>query len=93
MDTKQTWVDGQKIYKRTVVFNQLGDSGTVQRPISGVGKVVDFKATMFNGNGSWTIPYKYVDRVSFEQGNLMINSLIDLRQYSAVVTIYYVKSS
>lgn len=90
-DTRQTWVDGKKIYKRTVIFNKLGNSGVVEQSVSGVGRVVDFKATMFNGNNSWKIPYKFVDRVSFEQGILMINSLTDLRQYSAAVTIYYVK--
>lgn len=92
-DTKHTWVDGQEIYKRTVVFNQLGNSGPVERSVSGVGRVVDFEATMYNGSNSWRIPYKYVDIVSFEQGKLRINSLMDLRQYSAVVTIYYVKSA
>ena len=92
-DTRQTWVDGQKIYKRTVVFNNLGNTGVVEKSISGVGRVVDFEATMYSGSNSWKIPYKYVDIVSFEQGRLRINSLTDLRQYSAVVTIYYVKSS
>ena len=92
-DTRQTWVNGQKIYKRTVVFNQLGNTGEVKQSVSGVGKVVDFKATMFNGSNSWKIPYKFVDRVSYEQGKLAINSLTDLRQYSAAVTIYYTKSA
>lgn len=92
-DTRQTWVDGQKIYKRTVVFNQLGNSVPTEQSVSGVGKVVDFKATMFNGSNSWKIPYKFVDRVSYEQGKLIINSLTDLRQYSAAVTIYYVKQA
>lgn len=92
-DTRQTWVDGKKIYKRTVVFNQLGNSVPAEQSVTGVGKVVDFKATMFNGSNSWKIPYKYVDIVSFEQGKLKINSLTDLRQYSAAVTIYYVKQA
>ena len=92
-DTKHTWVDGQEIYKRTVVFNQLGNSGPVEQSVSGVGRVVDFEATMYSGSNSWRIPYKYVNIVSFEQGKLRINSLTDLRQYSAVVTIYYVKSA
>ena len=90
-DTRLTWVDGKKIYKRTVVFNQLGSSTTVEQSVSGVGKVVDFEATMFNGSSSWRIPYKYVDIVSYEQGKIRINSLTDLRQYSAAVTIYYTK--
>ena len=92
-DTRQTWVDGKKIYKRTVVFNQLGNSGTVEQSVADVRKVVDFKATMFNGSNSWKIPYKYVDIVSYEQGKIRINSLTDLRQYSAAVTIYYVKQA
>ena len=92
-DTKHTWVDGQKIYKRTVVFNHLGNTGVVKQSVPGVGKIVEFKSTMFNGSSSWDIPYKFVDRVSYEQGELMINSLTDLRQYSAAVTIYYVKSA
>ena len=92
-DTRQTWVDGRKIYKRTVVFNQLGNSVPSEQSVTGVGKVVDFKATMFNGSNSWKIPYKFVDRVSYEQGKLIINSLTDLRQYSAAVTIYYVKQA
>lgn len=90
-DTKHTWVDGKKIYKRTVVFNKLGNTGVVEQSVSGVGKVINFEATMYSGSNSWRIPYKYVDIVSFEQGKLRINSLTDLRQYSAAVTIYYVK--
>lgn len=90
-DTRQTWVDGKKIYKRTVVFNQLGNNGVVEQSISGVKSVVYFESTMYSGSNSWRIPYKYVDIVSFEQGKLRINSLTDLRQYSAAVTIYYVK--
>lgn len=90
-DTRQTWVDGKKIYKRTVIFNKLGNSGVVEQSVSGVGRVVDFESTMYSGSNSWRIPYKYVDIVSFEQGKLRINSLTDLRQYSAAVTIYYVK--
>lgn len=92
-DTKQTWVDGQKIYKRTVVFNQLGNVGAVRQSVPGVGKVVDFEATMVRGSDSWKIPYKYIDIISFEQGELKINSVIDLSQFSAVVTIYYVKTA
>ena len=92
-DTKHTWVDGQKIYKRTVVFNHLGNTGVVEQSVPGVGKIVEFKSTMSNGSSSWDIPYKFVDRVSYEQGKLMINSLTDLRQYSAAVTTYYVKSA
>ena len=92
-DTKHTWVDGQEIYKRTVVFNHLGNTGVVEQYVSGVGKVINFEATMISGSNSWKIPYKYVDIVSYEQGKVRINSLTDLRQYSAVVTIYYVKSS
>lgn len=92
-DTKHTWVDGQKIYKKTVIFNQLGNVGAVGQSVPGVGKVVDFEATMIRGSDSWKIPYKYVDIISFEQGELRINSVIDLSQFSAVVTIYYVKSA
>lgn len=96
LDEKWTggyWVDGQKIYKKTIAINSLPNSGgAVTVPLSGVGRIINFEAVMVQGGNSWIIPYKYLDIVSFENRELKVQATtIDLRNYAAIITIYYIK--
>lgn len=95
IDTGSNWVDGKRIFKKTVDFGSLPNAADkkVAHGITGIQTVMKIEAIMTQGTNSWVIPYNtYVSIVSVEGSNVMIRTTTNYSAYNAYVTLYYTKS-
>ena len=101
MDTGATWVDGSKIYKKTVYLGLLPNASnkTVAHNIANLDKVVKIEAIIHNGGTYAMIPFVHTQAVT---GNININVNTtditistgnDRSSWSGDCTIYYTKTS
>ena len=101
IDTGATWVDGSKIYKKTVFLGLLPNAGnkTVAHNIANLDRVVKIEAIIHNGGTYAMIPFVHTQAVT---GNININVNTtditistgnDRTSWSGDCTIYYTKTS
>lgn len=100
VDTGFTWIDGKKIYKKTVNFGSLPNASlkSVNHNISNFGYLVDYCGTATDGSTLFILPsprgggplgiylYFSTTQISIEAGS-------DRTGYNAYVTMYYTKSA
>ena len=102
VDTQTTWVDGSKIYKKTINFGALPDSTikSVAHSISNLGYVVKIEGTAV-ANSTWIpLPLVYSStnaaynvEVTVSTTDVVCNTTQDRSMFSAYITLYYTKSS
>lgn len=101
-DTGTTWVDGKRIYKKTINFGSLPNatSKTVSTGISNMDYLVDFESTATNGTTIFAIPSLRSNSTlnigiwfSKASAEVTIETNNNRTDFSAYVTMYYTKSS
>lgn len=103
VDTGATWLDGKKIYKKTIDFGaepSANQEKTVNANISNLDKVIKIEGIGFNNSGSsMPLPYpkaKTSDNyeLSFYQGKVAIEvGGVSVGMTQIYVTVWYTKSS
>lgn len=92
--TGSNWVDGKKIYKKTIDLGAMpnADNKSVAHGVSNINTVVKIEGVMVQGANAWAIPYTGVSILSVEGSNVMIRTTSDYHSFNAYVTIYYTKN-
>lgn len=101
VDTGATWVDGKKIYKKTINFGTLPDntSKNVAHGISNIGYIVKLEGVSTNSARWLPLPLASPAAASTnimltaDSTNVTIATGLDRTSDSAYVTLYYTKSS
>ena len=99
-----TWIDGSKIYKKTIDFGSLPNSSNkkVAHGINNLKYVLDwFGMTTYSGDTTFRPLPKPNTQVSvlsyslveFEPQYVVIYAGDDKRSFSAIITMYYTKTS
>lgn len=104
VDTGATWIDGKKIYKKTIDFGGEPNSNTQKRVSAGISnldKVIKMEGIMF-GEDNWAImPLTFYDvaletgyTLTFEGGNVCVERKnISVSVQQIYVTLWYTKTS
>lgn len=97
VNTGYTWIDGSPIYKKTISISSMPNATYAQHAhnITGITQVIDASFIMANSTNTnfWVCPYTSVNLLEITPTMLNIQSSLDLRAYSAYVTLYYTKLS
>lgn len=102
-DTKLTWINGEKIYKKTVYFGNLPNTTTktVAHGISRINHIIDLKGVAWTSTGT-TINFPYTNyygaqyQVTWyvDKTNINIGAGDDKSGYSkCYITLYYTKTN
>lgn len=102
-DTGATWIDGKKIYKKTVNFGaepSANQEKTVNANISNLDKVIRLEGIGFDNSGS-SMPLPYAKagtsnnyELSFYQGKVAIEvGSVSVGMTQIYVTLWYTKTS
>lgn len=103
VDTGATWIDGKKIYKKTIDFGSepsANQEKTVNANISNLDKVIRLEGVGFDNSGS-SMPLPYAKaktsdnyELSFYQGKVAIEvGGVSVGMTQIYVTLWYTKSS
>jgi hypothetical protein len=101
-DTGCRWIDGRKIYKKTIDFGALPNATNKKVPhgISNLGTVVRWEGMTTYSGDSVQRPLPFVPTgssgyvlVEFEPSNIAIYAGSDRTAFSAIITMYYTKTS
>lgn len=102
INTGATWIDGSAIYKKTVNFGALPNATNkkVSHGIANLGTVVRWEGMTTNSGDSVQRPLPFVPTagsgfviVEFEPSDIAVYTDTDRTAFSAVITMYYTKSS
>ncbi len=106
VDTGYTWIDGSKIYKKTITIGSLPDTDTkrVAHGISSMDKLIDLRGGAKFPNYQLPIPCvsdpirddigtKAVVRVYVDSTDVIVDTGMDRTGGYAYVTLYYTKTS
>lgn len=102
MDTRYTWVDGSRIYKKTVNFGTLPNSSakTVAHGITNLNWIIGLEGVAKSSSGDRLLmPFPWEGSVGgtiacyADSNNIFITTWMDRSDYSGYVTLYYTKSS
>ena len=97
-DTGYTWVDGKKIYKKTIEFGYLPNNTgkNVPHGIANLGLVIDIDAYSSDGTNQLQLPMVSTSTpvtLNITPSNILIVTTSDRSPLHAWVTVYYTKSS
>ena len=103
VDTGATWIDGKKIYKKTIDFGaepSANTEKTVNANISNLGKVIKLEGIGFDNSGS-SMPLPYTKagssngyELSFYDGKVAIERAgVSVSMTQIYVTLWYTKTS
>lgn len=101
-DTRFTWIDGEKIYKKTVDFGALPNTGTkdVAHGISNISYIVKIEGTMRTPTIFFTLdkqggstPFASVGGFEVTTANIRSTTTTDRSTFSAIITLYYTKTT
>ena len=99
-DTGFTWLNGEKIYKKTIHVGLLSDYSTsVPHNISNLGTVIRYEGASIGGGVNRPVPYAgqngWAMTLDVNQWNILVYlpNGSNLNYYDVWVTIYYTKSS
>ena len=97
IDTGYTWIDGSRIYKKTISISSMPNATYAQyaHNITGIAQVIDASFIMANSANTnfWVCPYTSVNLLEITPTMMNVQSSLDLRTYSAYITLYYTKTS
>lgn len=95
-----TWIDGKKIYKKTIDCGALPNNSTkdVNHNISGLGMFVKIEGIASNGTLTYPLPIStpttsYLVSLSVTTTQVSIRTAATYSSFSSYVTLYYTKSS
>ena len=99
-DTKLTWINGAKIYKKTIVStNLVAGENNINHGISSLGLVLKYDGLMDIGNGT-TLPIPTMASVTNNSVSVWIVNSTVIRIFSSLsftgtvyITLYYTKTS
>ena len=99
-DTGCKWIDGKKIYKKTIDFGALPNatSKNVAHGISSLGIMVDMRGVAFYTNGiSLPLPFVAISQASISLNttstDVVITTANDRSTSSGYVTLWYTKTT
>lgn len=105
-DTGFTWINGAKIYKKTINFGNLPNNGwkAVNHNITGLAQVVKIEGAVHNtdsaDNEYYPLPLmfrgldsSYNTQTTVTNTDVAMSTTMDRSMFTAYVTIYYTKSS
>ena len=99
IDTGQTWIDGKRIYRKTIDFGALPSTANkaVAHGITTLDKMVSFNAFADNGTIQLTIPQSqstdsFSIHIYFSQTDIQIQTWDNYSAYSAYVSLEYTKA-
>lgn len=100
-DTGVTWIDGKKIYKKTINFGSLPNntSKSVNTGISNMDTFITYEGVSTNGITVFVLPSLRPFGTTLEIGiwfsktEVTIETGSDRTGFSAYITIYYTKTS
>ena len=101
-DTGFTWVDGRKIYKKTINIGTLPNNETISVPhgISNLARIIKIEGNALRPGDGGMFPLPYVSGteglsiyVSAGYTELFIGTGSDRTNMNGYITVYYVKSS
>lgn len=100
-DTGITWIDGKKIYKKTINFGSLPNnaSKSVNTGISNMDTFITYEGVSTNGTTVFVLPSLRPFGATLEIGiwfnktEVTIEAGSDRTGFSAYVTLYYTKTS
>lgn len=101
VDTGFTWIDGKKVYKKTVDFGALPNAtaGTKAHGIANLNHVINIEAIAFNGTRWLPLPAASPQTlgasivISVDSTDIFIQTGTDRRNDNAYITLCYTKSS
>lgn len=102
VDTGFTWVNGDKIYKKTINFGQMPASGNkaVNHGISGLKYLIKWEGMSTNAAGTtfWTLPIVNTSQVANTAIDVTSTQIViyvntDHSGKTAYFTLYYTKNS
>lgn len=95
-----TWIDGKKIYKKTIDCGALPNNSTkdVNHDISDLGMFVKIEGVASNGNLTYPLPIStpttsYLVSLSVTTTQVSIRTAATYSSFYSYVTLYYTKSS
>ena len=102
-DTGCKWIDGKKIYKKTIDFGALPNASikNVDHGVANIAQVVKIEGIINFGSGNWSnIPlvYQGVDSIynaEFQVTTTQVHCATskDRSNLSAIITLYYTKTT
>lgn len=102
IDTGYTWIDGSKIYKKTIYCGQMPNNAivTIQHGITNMDMVVGMGGNAYRSNDGGQFPLPYLARtiessinISANRTEMYVGTGTDRRNMVGWVTIFYTKSS
>ena len=102
IDTNYTWVDGKKIYKKTILFASLSNASMVSanHNIVGLADIINITGLTCQNNNRWralNMPAGNVSTqwtiVEIDETKVYVYSGNDQRSQRASITLYYTKQS
>lgn len=102
IDTNYTWVDGKKIYKKTILFASLSNASNVSanHNIVGLADIINITGLTCQNNNRWrdlNMPAGNVSTqwtiVEIDETKVYVYSGNDQRNQRASVTLYYTKTN
>lgn len=102
IDTNYTWVDGKKIYKKTILFASLSNASNVSADhnIVGLADIINITGLTCQNNNRWrnlnmpagNVPTQWTI-VEVDETKVYVYSGNDQRSQRASITLYYTKTS
>ena len=101
-DTGCKWIDGKKIYKKTIDFGSLPNNSTknVAHGINNLGDVIDIRGTAKASWGTYQLPLvfsgsdvNYITNVSVNATNISMSNSADRSGFTAYATLWYTKTT
>ena len=100
VNTGFTWIDGSKIYKKTINIGALPNSGTknVAHGISNLKQVIKLEGFTTDGNATYAMPRLMLTSANGVQtqvkgANIQLDTGANLSSYTTTyITLYYTKN-
>lgn len=100
-NTGFTWIDGRKIYKKTVNFGALPNNTTksVNHNISNLAMPVAIDGVAYSSGGFYSLPVSSPVDISYNISTSVGTTQVNIRtgrdysSFSAYITLYYIKTS
>ena len=94
-----TWVNGLKMYKKTISTGSLPDNRTakIAHKISNINRIIRLDGVAIISDNSVTIPIPYVARnnmdiqISADKTNITISTFSNRSDYYGYITLFYTK--
>lgn len=103
IDTGAKWIDGKKIYKKTISCGALPNTGVknIAHGISNISRILKMDGYAYHSSNQVTIPLQFVSTTAINSvvvntsgSNIVITTGIDRSSFTeSYITLYYTKTS